>query len=643
MLTACGAGDNAATAEGAATRHTVREQQSVAEFLDLADSNSFAAAARGLVAEADPAKVSYPNLDRPERRLEDWAFLEGDAPPTVNPSLWRQAKLNNKAGLYKVVDGIHQLRGFDLANMTLIDGEHGWIVIDPLTSEETARQALEFARSKLGDKPVTAVVYTHSHVDHFGGVLGVLTADEARSAEIPIVAPKGFLDASTNENLLAGPAMLRRATYVYAQPLEASPTGHVGIGLGKVVAFGDTGILAPTHEVSSTGEVMKLDGVTFEFQLALGSEAPAEFTFYLPDFKTFCGAEIVSQNMHNLYTLRGAKVRDALAWSRYIDEAIERFPQADVYFGSHQWPVWGRDEVVAFLESQRDMYKYIHDQTVRLANAGLTPAEIAEEIELPPAIAKTFSSRGYYGSVKQNVKGVYLFYFGWYDGNPANLNPLPPVDAAKRYVELAGGAAPLMERARQSYEEGDYRWTAELLGHLVFAEPNHREAKQLLAESYRQLGYQAESSQWRNSYLVAAYELEHGVASGPSLIERASESLLLNTPVASFFDALAVGLSGPKAVDVDSTLNVLFTDLGQSFVLKIKNGVLHHYERAPSPDATATLKLSHKMFIRMLTGKAGLTEILFSDDVSLEGSKLGAASFFRLFKRADANFPIVTP
>jgi alkyl sulfatase BDS1-like metallo-beta-lactamase superfamily hydrolase len=626
-----------------ATTFTAERNRRVAESLDLADRRAFADAERGLVAAADPREVSYPNGDNPARTLAEFAFLEGEAPDTVNPSLWRQARLNNRAGLYEVAPGIHQLRGFDLANMTLIEGQKGWIVVDPLTTEATARDALAFARRHLGDRAVTGVVFTHSHADHFGGVLGVLSAEEAAERGVPIVAPVGFLDAATRENLLAGPAMIRRVGFVYGRSLGLGPQGNVGIGLGKALGVGKAGVLPPTREVTATGETLMLDGVPFVFQLALGSEAPAEFTFYLPQQHAFCGAEVVSMNMHNVYTLRGAKVRDALAWSGYIDEAIGLFPEAEVYFGSHHWPVWGREGVVDFLKGQRDLYKYIHDQTLRLANQGLTPREIAEELELPEALTRRFDLRGYYGSVRHNAKAVYQFYFGWYDGNPAHLDPLPPEEAARRYVALAGGAPPLLASAQQSYDAGDYRWAAELLNHLVFAEPAHTEARRLLAASYRQLGYAAESTQWRNSYLVAAHELETGPPEGAGALARNQRAVLMNTPLEAFFDAMAVNLDGPKAAEAELALNVVFSDLGESFVLDVENGVLHHRRGGPSPDADATLEITHGLFVDLIIRNVGVRETLFSDELSLSGSRLDAVRFFRLFSPAEGSFAIVTP
>jgi alkyl sulfatase BDS1-like metallo-beta-lactamase superfamily hydrolase len=370
----------------------------------------------------------------------------------------------------------------------------------------------------------------------------------------------------------------------------------VDTGLGKAPANGTIGIVAPTELVERTGQELTVDGVRFVFQIASGSEAPAELTFYLPERKAFCGAEVVSHNLHNLYTLRGAKVRDALKWSGYITEMLGLFGDAEVYFGSHHWPVWGNARVRAFLESQRDTYKYLHDQTVRLALQGLTSREIAEQVELPEALRKTFSSRDYYGTVRHNVKAVYQFYFGWYDGNPANLDPLPPADAAEKYVEFMGGADEVLRKAQASFDQGEYRWTAEVLNHLVFADPDNAAAKALLARAYDQLGYQAESGPWRDSYLSGAYELRHGAPEQGLDLASALE-LLRHTPVPRFLDAMAVRLNGPDAEGKDMTINLVFTDLGESYVLSLKNAVLHHHAGPPDPGANATLKLTQELYL----------------------------------------------
>ncbi|MGB5223275.1 MAG: alkyl sulfatase dimerization domain-containing protein [Polyangiales bacterium] len=625
----------------APSSQTTSNNAAVAASLPLADQQDFDDARRGLVA-SDPDLRVMGSAGTPIWDMPAYGFVDGDAPASVNPSLWRQAKLNNIHGLFKVTEGIHQLRGHDLANMTLIDGDTGWIVVDPLTSEETARAALAFARQHLGDKAVSAIIFTHSHVDHFGGVLGIVSAEEVAQRSIPIIAPVGFLDEATSENIIAGITMGRRSLYMYGPRLPRGERGHVGSGLGKGPAFGTVGILPPTTIISETPTRMTVDGVKLVFQNAPGSEAPAEHTFYLPDRKAFCGAEVVSHNMHNLYTLRGAKVRDALKWAGYIDEIIELFGEAEVYFGSHHWPIWGNARIIDFLEKQRDMYKYIHDQTLRLALLGYTPREIAETIELPEALQQSFPNRGYYGTVRHNAKAVYQRYFGWYDGNPANLNPLPPAEAGAKYVELAGGAANLLENAQSAYDAGEYRWAAEVLNHLVFANPKDEDAKSLLAKVYDQLGYQAESGPWRDSYLTAAFELRHG---GPDVgVDLASAvDMLKHAPLDRFLVAMAARLNPEKAEGKEMIVNLVFSDVGTSFVLELQNSVLRHYERDPNPNASVTLKITKDLFLRMMAGTAGIKDTLFGDDLEVEGSKLDLVSFFRLLDKPTGTFNIVTP
>jgi alkyl sulfatase BDS1-like metallo-beta-lactamase superfamily hydrolase len=574
--------------------------------------------------------------------MSAYRFIEGDPPASVNPSLWRQERLNGIHGLFRVTQGVYQVRGYDFANMSLIQGETGWIIVDPLTSEETARAAIAFARKHLGHAPVSAVIFTHSHVDHFGGVLGILSPEEAERRKIPIVAPERFIDEATSENIIAGITMARRSLFMYGQRLPRGERGHVGSGLGKGPASGTIGILQPTETISKTPTELTVDGVKLIFQNAPGSEAPSELTFYLPDRKTYCGAEIVSHNMHNLYTLRGAKVRDALKWSGYIDEAIALFGEAEVYFGSHHWPIWGNERIIDFLKTQRDTYKYIHDQTLRLALDGYTPQEIAEELELPEALGMTFANRGYYGTLRHNSKAVYQHYFGWYDGNPANLDPLPPAEAGAKYVELAGGAASLMQKAQVAYDRGEYRWVAEVVNHLVFADPDNDDARDLLAKAYDQLGYQAESGPWRDVYLTAAFELRHG---GPDQgIDLASAmDMIVHAPLERFLDAMAARLNGPKADGKNMIINLVLTDLGTTYVLELENSVLRHYRREPHPDANASLKITHELYLKMLTGKAGVKETLFSDDLKIEGNRLDLLAFFKLFDKPEGTFDIVTP
>ena len=571
-----------------------------------------------------------------------YAFVDGDAPASVHPSLWRQEKLNNIHGLFKVTDGVYQLRGFDLSNMTLIESDNGWIVVDPLTARETAAEALRFARRHLGAAPVVAMIFTHSHVDHFGGALGVLDVARPDVRTLRVVAPDGFMQEATSENLIAGTAMGRRAMFMYGKRLARSERGHIGSGLGKGPAFGQIGILAPTDVVDHTPQSLDIDGVRFVFQNAPHSEAPAELTFYLPDRRAFCGAEVTSHNLHNLYTLRGAKVRDALAWSGYIEESLDLFADAEIYFASHHWPIWGKRNIVSFLEVQADTYKYIHDQSVRLFNEGFGPDEIAERLELPAALRRAFHNRDYYGTLKHNARAVYQNYLGWYDGNPASLDPLPRRQAAARYVSMMGGGARVIDGAQAAFDAGEYRWTAELLNHLVFAEPRNTDARALLARTYDQLGYQAESGPWRDVYLSGAYELRHGPP-GAGLDISIMADLLREADVARFFDTMAVRLNGPRAEGVSLRVRVDFSDLGESHLLTIRNAVLHHRPAAGGERADATLALTHALFIDMLTGSAGIKDMLFSDELDVEGSVLDLGRFLSLFDKPDGTFGIVTP
>ncbi len=613
----------------------------VAENLPLSDQQDFEDAKRGLIASDPELRVSTAE-GKQIWNMESYGFIDGDPPPSVNPSLWRQERLNNIHGLFEVTEGVYQVRGYDLANMSLIEGKAGWIVVDPLTAKETGAKAMAFAREHLGDKPVSAVIYTHSHVDHFGGVLGILAPEEVEERNVPIIAPEFFIEEATSENMIAGVTMARRSLFMFGPRLPRGERGHVGSGLGKGPAYGTFGILPPNETITNTPTELTIDGVKFVFQNAPGSEAPSELTFYLPDLKTFCGAEVVSHNMHNLYTLRGAINRDALKWSGYIDEIIALFGDAEIYFGSHHWPIWGNERIVDFLEKQRDMYKYIHDQTLRLALHGQTSREIAEELELPESMRNSFPNRGYYGTIKHNSKAVYQRYFGWYDGNPANLDPLPPAEAGAKYVELAGGAANLLEKAQAAYDKGEYRWVAEVVNHLVFADLDNQDARDLLARAYDQLGYQAESGPWRDVYLNGAFELRHG---GPDTgIDLASaKDMIKHAPLEAFLDSMAARLNGPKAEGKEMIVNLIFTDLGETYVLELKNSVLRHYKRDPHPDANASMKMTHDFYLMMVTGKAGLKETLFSDDLDIDGSRLDLVGFFRLFDKPTGTFNIVTP
>ena len=646
-LSACGRQsvevDSDADQQGhsAPTQYTVKANAAVAAALPLSEQQDFEDATRGFIG-SDSAVVAKDEQGNLVWNLPAYDFIQGEAPSSVNPSLWRQATLNNIAGLFKVADRVYQVRGYDLANMSIIEGDSGWIIVDPLTARETSTAALALAREHLGDKPVVAVIFTHSHIDHFGGVFGVITEQQYKQGEVRVIAPEGFMEEAVSENIIAGTAMGRRAMLMYGKHLARSERGHVGSGLGKGPAFGSVGVIEPTEIINATPQEKTIDGVQFVFQNAPSSEAPAELTFYLPQLKAYCGAEVATRTMHNLYTLRGAKVRDAVKWSGYINEMIDLSAGAEVYFASHHWPLWGEGDIRTYLEQQRDTYKYIHDQTVRLFNDGLTPREIAEQIALPQSLEKGFANRGYYGTLRHNSKAVYQGYLGWYDGNPANLNGLPPVEAGKRYVELAGGAEGLLEKGAIAYEQGDYRWAAELLNHLVFADANNAQAKSLLANAYDQLGYQAESGPWRDVYLTAAHELRHGVPDD-ALDMALVVDMLKRTPVNKFLESMTVRLDGPKAKGVDMSVAISFSDLDESYIMSVRNSVMHYEQTEKPVDANASLTLSHDMFVRMLMGEVGLRETLTSDELSVDGSVVDLVRFFTLFDQPDGLFDIVTP
>ena len=640
ILSACSKEVPPAAPSGDATATTVASNAAFGKSLNLTEQQGFEDAKRGLIAKPSGKVLAADgsivwDYDR-------FAFIQGEVPPSVNPSLWRHATLNNEVGLFKVAEGIHQLRGFDIANITLIDGKTGWILVDPLTTRETAAAALAFARKHLGDKSVTAMIFTHSHVDHFGGALGIISGEDAAKQKLPIVAPKGFMEESTSENILVGPAMGRRATWQFGNLLPASKQGLVNAGLGKGVGVGRIGILPPTMLVDHTPQEMTLDGVRFIFQNAPGSEAPAELAFYLPDLKAYCGAEIMVPTLHNLYTLRGAKVRDSLRWSGYIDDALVRFGDAEVFFASHLWPVWGNANITKFMKEQRDAYKFIHDQTVRMINKGMKPNEIAEEIKFPKSLNDSFAVHGYYGTLKHDARAVYQHYIGWFDGNPANLDLLPRADAAKRYVDLMGGADKAVSAAQAAYDKGDYRWVAELLNHVVFAQPDHKGARELLAKSYDQMGYMAESAIWRNFYLTGAQELRTGVMGRGSNVKMAADMLAWTDPE-SFLQAWAASLNGVKAEGKNLKINLEFTDLKENYVLWIENAVLHFRKGPPAKDANAGVALTKGIFLKMMIGTVGISEMLTSDELKVSGSKLDLVSFFGLLDKPPETFPIISP
>lgn len=625
-----------------ATQATKEAQAAVLTSLPFDDTEDFTRAKRGLIARPDPLIVK----DDDGNVIWDMSrhdYLNGPRPDTVNPSLWRQAQLNAIYGLFQVTDRIYQVRGFDLANMTLIEGDTGWIIVDPLTATETVRAAMKVVDEHLGKRPVKAILSTHSHADHFGGIRALANEEDLASGKIRFVAPENFVQETASENVIAGNAMGRRASYMFGNLLPSTTKGNVDSGLGKGVAFGTISLLTPTDTISATGQKLVLDGVTFEFQHTPGAEAPAEFIFYLPELNALCLAEEVNAVMHNLYTPRGAKTRDALIWSRHLTDTLELYgDRMDLAFGSHHWPRWGREEAKEYIAKQRDMYRFMHDQTVRLMNGGHTPTEISNMLDLPPSLRQEFYNRNYYGTVSHNVRAVYNFYLGYFDAIPANLNPMAPVERGKKYVALAGGADGVMEKATVAFETGEYRWVAEMLNHLVFADPENEAAKKLLADAYEQMGYQAESGPWRNFYLTGAQELRKGILK-PERVRTVSPDLIASVPTSMFLDFMGVRFDPKDADDLEIKINLDFTDTDEQFVLALDNSVLNNIPNKQDPEANASLRLTRALFNRVALGETSFAKEIVMGNVKVSGNPLALARVFGRLETFDPWFNIVTP
>ncbi|WP_176707015.1 alkyl/aryl-sulfatase [Mycobacterium malmoense] len=606
--------------------------------LPLDNETDFHDADRGFIAALSPCVIRAAD-GRVVWDNDAYSFLGGTAPASVHPSLWRQSTLAAKQGLYEVVSGIYQVRGFDISNITFVEGDTGIIVIDPLVSTEVAAAALALYREhRGGDRPVVAVIYTHSHVDHFGGVLGVTSQADVDAGAVAVLAPEGFAEHAVRENVYAGPAMTRRATYMYGTLLPRGPRSQVGCGLGQATSTGEVAIIVPTIDVTATGETHTIDGVEIEFQMAPGTEAPAEMHFYFPRFRALCMAENATHNLHNLLTLRGALVRDPHAWSGYLTEAIDAFAgRADVVFASHHWPTWGAENIVEFLSLQRDMYAYLHDQTLRLLNRGYTGVEIAEMFQLPPALERAWHTHGYYGSVSHNVKAVYQRYMGWFDGNPARLWPHPPEALAPRYVDAMGGIDRVVELARTAFDTGDFRWAATLLDHAIFADSGHAGARALYADTLEQLAYGAENATWRNFFLSGATELLDGNFGTAAQV--ASPTMLSQLTPEQIFDSLAIRIDGPRSWDLDLTIDLAFADLAVNYRLTLRNGVLVYRKAAAQPaTATVTVRLDSKS--RLLTAALG---DFTSPGLEISGDREALRTFLGALDQPDPGFNIVTP
>ena len=613
----------------------------VSEELDFTTQQYFDDARRGFVATIDPAVIT--NADgQVVWDMERYGFLNTPAPDTANPSLWRQCQLNALHGLFKVTDRIYQVRGFDLANMTLIEGDTGWIIIDPLTTIETARAALALANRELGARPIKAVIFTHSHADHFGGARGIISEEEQAAGDIRIIAPEGFMEHASSENVMVGNVMARRSAYHFGNVVPTGPTGQIGSGLGQTTATGIVSLVPPNEIVSETGTVLTLDGVEVEFQIAHGAEAPVEFMFYFPQFKTLCLAEIVNQTLHNTYTLRGARVRDVLAWTHHINHALHLFgDRTDVAFGCHHWPCWGKENVERHLRTQRDAYRFIHDETLRLANHGHGPRDIANLIQMPEALSKVFANRGYYGSIKHNAEAVYNFYLGWFDGNPALLDRLPPADSSQRYVDMMGGADVILDKARQAFDAGEYRWVAELVNHVIYAEPDNRDARALQAAALVQMGYQAESGSWRNFYLSAAHELENGVRPVPAPLP--GRDAVKGMSLDLFFDFLGVKLNPGKAKDATLIINFDFPDQNARYMLELISGVLNNSVGVHSDQAQLTLTMDRAALDKLILKEADFRTLAMAGEIRFDGDPLAFGALMGMMDEFDPWFPLVTP
>lgn len=625
---------------GKATEKTKAANSAVLKELNFDDMESFDFATRGFIATLPESKI----IDQGGKVVSDGDYYiftrNKSAPSTVNPSLWRQSQLTSQHGLYKVAESIYQFRGYDIANMTFIRGKSGWIVIDTTAAAEVAAAGLKLINEKVEKLPVSALIITHSHADHFGGMSGVLTADEAKGGKIPIIAPQGFMEESISENLYAGNAMGRRARYSYGDGLEKNPNGLIGTGLGTGVSQGTIGIYPPNKLITQTGEKMNVDGVDIEFQMAPGTEAPAEMLMFFPGLKALHLAEDATYNMHNLYTLRGAKVRSPMVWATALNSTLELFgDRTEVAMASHHWPTFGKEKVRDLVTKQRDMYKFINDQTLRLANMGYDAEEIAERLKLPDSLAKEFYNRGYYGSLSHNVKATYQYYLGFFNGNPSTLNQHPRTVTAKRYVEAMGGADKVIALGRKAFDKGDYRWTAELVNHVVYANPENKKAKDLLAGAYEQMGFQAESATWRNFYLMGANELRNGVRVGATpLVGSVSE-----LPAPMVVDYVSTMLNPEETVGMTKRIGIELTDTKEKYTLTLGNSVLFLGKPQVEERLDSTYTMTSADFGKILTGTARGSELLNNKTIQATGETGSLDEIASMLTRPDPMFPLVTP
>ncbi|UPW17531.1 MBL fold metallo-hydrolase [Agarivorans sp. TSD2052] len=634
----------AATEAKPASDFTKKANAAVLEALPFNDTEDFENAQRGFIAQPDTLTIKSADgtVVWDLEQYKQFISVDKAAPDTVNPSLWRNAQLVIQYGLFEVTPNIYQVRSYDLSNITFVKGDTGWIVFDPLISPETAKAALDLVNQKLGERPVVAIIYSHSHIDHYGGATGLTTKEEVAAGKVQILAPEHFTEHAVSENVIAGNAMGRRAVYMYGALLPRNAKGGVNGGLGMTTSTGLAGLLLPTHEVTKTGEEITIDGVTMEFQMTPGTEAPAEMNTWFGEWNALWMAENTTNTMHNILTLRGAQVRDALKWSSFLNETIERWGDTvEVKFQSHHWPLWGNDNIVPYFKKQRDIYKFTHDQSVRLMNQGYNGEEISEMLTLPPELENNWPTRGYYGTLRHNSRAVYQRYMGWYNGNPSDLNNLPQEMVAKKYVEFMGGDAQVLEKAQGSFDKGEYRWVAEVMKHAVFANPESQAAKELLADAYEQLGYQAESGPWRSVYLQGAYELRNGVPSAGGTQTATPDTIRAMTPD-MLFDYLAVRLIADKAAGKQFTINIDFTDIDSHHSLTVENAVLNHTQKQAAK-ADVSLSLSMQTMNNIQLKQLSFDDAIANGDIKLNGDKAVFDGFLAMLDEFNFWFNIVTP
>lgn len=628
-----------------ATEFTKAAHRRVHEALPFEDRRDFEEATRGFLAPLADGPIVKEN--------GDWIFDphrlnfigEGvESPETVNPSLWRQGQLMARGGLFEVCERIYQVRNLDISNLTIVEGDTGLIVIDPLISAETAKAAMDLYFEHRPKKPVVAVIHSHSHVDHYGGVRGVVDEKDVIEGRTKIIAPEGFLEAAVAENVMAGNAMTRRAMFQFGGLLAPDEKGNVGVGLGVGVSLGTVTLLAPTDHITEAGQKMRIDGLTFEFMPTPDTEAPAEMHWYIEELRAVTAAENCTHTLHNTYAIRGAQIRDPQAWSHYLNETIDRWAEkSDVMYGMHHWPVWGRERIVEMLSKGRDAYRYINDETLRLANHGATPDEIGEQVALPETLAGHWALREYYGTINHNVKATYAKYLGAYDGNPAHLHGLPPTEVGERYVEFMGGADEVLRKARESFEKGEYRWVAEVVNHVVFSDPENREARELEADALEQMGYQTESSTWRNAFLNAAQELRFGTPSLPFKVGTGSPDTIRALTLPMVLNYLGIRLNGPEAAGHEVTVNLVLTDTREEAVLRLVNGTLSHSFERRDDEAAATISTTRETINRLVADELSVEDAMTAGEITGEPDTQPLVEIFSLLDEFDLWFNVIEP